>query len=159
MIGALEPVWRQFSETYLSIRQALGEMSDDRLLWTPGPKATSAASIVRHIARANLVYCSQIEGNPARAVLPEEEPDRAQLLELLDRSEERVRSVFDQATEEELRALRAEDWGPLGYPVEGPLDGLWFAHQIVRHSAYHMGQIVYLLLLLEGERVQPEPVR
>ena len=37
----------------------------------------------------------------------------------------------------------AEDWNPLGPPVEGPLDALWFAHQIVRHSAYHLGQVSY----------------
>ena len=34
--------------------------------------------------------------------------------------------------------------------VQGPLDAMWFAQQIVRHSAYHLGQINYILLLLEG---------
>jgi hypothetical protein len=34
--------------------------------------------------------------------------------------------------------------------VLGPLDALWFCNQIVRHTAYHLGQINYILLLLEG---------
>jgi hypothetical protein len=41
--------------------------------------------------------------------------------------------------------------GPLGPEVQGPLDAMWFAQQIVRHSAYHLGQINYILRLLEGE--------
>jgi hypothetical protein len=32
--------------------------------------------------------------------------------------------------------------------VAGPLDSLWFAHQMVRHTAYHLGQVNYLHLLL-----------
>jgi hypothetical protein len=32
----------------------------------------------------------------------------------------------------------------------GPLDALWFAGQMVRHSVYHPGQINYILRLLKG---------
>src|SRR5438105_3413686 len=119
MVDLLEPVSKQFTETYDSIRHALAEVPDDRLNWTPGPKATSVVSIMRHIIHANLLYSTQIEGNPARPQLPAQ-PDRTQLLQLLDESQQRVHEVFEKATVDELRAVRAEGWGPLGYDVEGP---------------------------------------
>ena len=57
-------------------------------------------------------------------------------------------------TPERLRQIRADRWGPLGPEVPGPLDALWFALQMMRHSAYHLGQINVYLLLLEGESGQ-----
>jgi uncharacterized damage-inducible protein DinB len=152
MIRELEPVWKQFGETYDALRQALAEVPDERLHWKPGPQATTVAGITQHITRGNRAYASMIDGRRDDRGAVEEAPDRARLLELIAESEARVRSVFDALPAEDLRRKRADHWGPLGPRVEGPLDALWFAQQIVRHSAYHLGQINYILRLLEGER-------
>src|SRR5438309_1547138 len=150
MIAELEPVWKQFTETYDALRQALAEVPDDRLSWRPGPAATTAALITQHIARANRAYAAKIDGSAFTIPPYEEQMSRERLLELLAVSEERVREVFEQLPAEELRRTRADRRRPLGPEVEGPLDALWFAQQMVRHSAYHLGQINYILLLLEG---------
>jgi hypothetical protein len=82
----------------------------------------------------------------------EERPSRQRLLERLEESEGCVRDAFEGMTLEALLQTRADCWRPLGPEVEGPLDALWFALQMVRHSAYHLGQINVYLLLWEGER-------
>lgn len=150
MLPELQPVWQQFQETYTVLRAALAVLPDDRLTWRPAPGATSAALIAQHIARANLRYASLMEGNPRRPEWElEEEALRERIRERLDASEARVRACFEGMTAEALRCVRADDWGPLSGPgVTGPLDSLWFAHQMVRHSAYHLGQIHYIHLLL-----------
>jgi uncharacterized damage-inducible protein DinB len=150
MIAELEPVWKQFTETYDALRQALAEVPDDRLSWRPSPAATTAAHITQHIVRANRAYAAKIDDSTATHLPYEEQMSRERLLELLAVSEERVREVFEQLPAEDLRRTRADGRRALGPEVEGPLDALWFAHQIVRHSAYHLGQINYILLLLEG---------
>ena len=150
MTRELEPVWKQFTETYDALREALAVVPDDRLAWKPGPAARSAGTIVAHIVGANRRYCSLAAGAglPSRSL--EEIPGRRGLLELLQESEEHVREVFERLSPEGLRRQCANDWSPLGPTVQGPLDGLWFCHQIVRHTAYHLGQINYILLLIEG---------
>jgi uncharacterized damage-inducible protein DinB len=151
MIAELEPVWKQFAETYDALRQALAEVPDDRLSWRPGPKANTVAWMVQHIARGNIVYAMMALGERGQRWELEERPSRQRLLERLDESEGRVRDAFERMTPEALWQTRADRWGPLGPEVEGPLDSLWFAMQMVRHSAYHLGQINVYLLLLEGE--------
>lgn len=146
----LEPIWKQLGETYAALRQALAEVPDDRLTWRPGPKANSVAWMVQHIARANWRYAYRMEhGEQGPQLEIEETADRGQLLSSLEQSERRVREVFERMTPEALRKVCADRWGPLGPAVEGPLDALWFALQIVRHSAYHLGQVNVNLLLLE----------
>ena len=155
MIRELEPAWKQFTETYDALRQALAEVPDDRLHWKPGPAATTAALITQHIARANRAYASTIDGSSFARPPYEEAPSRERLLELLAASEQRVQEVFEQLPAEDLRCKRADRWSPLGPEVQGPLDAMWFAQQMVRHSAYHLGQINYILLLIEGESSSP----
>ncbi len=147
VIDELEPVWKQFAETYDTLRQVLGEMTDEQLAWQPGPEARCAAAIAHHLARGNMSYCRQVgaEGTvPPREAPP---PGRDELMDLLAQSEERVHTTYERLSTEDLRRVCADDWWPLGTPVEGPLDGLWFCNQMVRHSAYHLGQIVYITLL------------
>jgi uncharacterized damage-inducible protein DinB len=151
MIPELEPVWKQFTETYDALRQALAEVPEDRLHWKPGPQATTVAEITQHIAGANRRYAAMIDGSAVTRGPLEEAPTRGRLLELVTESEARVQSVFEQLPADDLRRSRADQWNPLGPRVEGPLDALWFAGQMVRHSAYHLGQINYILRLLEGE--------
>lgn len=151
MISELEPVWKQFTETYDALRQALAEVPDDRLHWKPGPQATTVSEITQHIAGGNRRYAAMIDGIPLVRGPLEEGLGHARLLQLLAESEERVRSVFEALPAEDLHRKRADDWNPLGPEVEGPLDALWFGQQMVRHSAYHLGQINYILRLLEGE--------
>jgi uncharacterized damage-inducible protein DinB len=152
MIAELEPIGKQFTETYDALRQALAEVPDDRLHWQPGPAANSVATIVQHIAGANVRYAGMmLRGEPGERRKPEERPSREWLLERLEQSERQVRETFERMSPEALLLPRAERWGPLGPEVQGPLDALWFALQIVRHSAYHLGQINVYLLLLEGE--------
>ena len=149
MLAELTPIWKQFEETYAALRPALTAVPDDWLAWCPAPGATCVAAIVQHIAGANVRYCNWIEhGERGRAWEVEEHADRDLLLQRLALSEERVRACFTGLDEAGLRRVIAERWHPLGPEVKGPLDALWFAHQIVRHSAYHLGQIYYILLLL-----------
>jgi uncharacterized damage-inducible protein DinB len=152
MIGELEPVWKQFQETYHALRLALAEVPDERLHWRPGPAANSVAGIVQHTARANIRYAEVMEaGQRGERWEVEESPPRDRLLERLAESERHVQGTFERMTPEVLCQPRADRWNPLGPEVLGPLDTLWFAHQIVRHSAYHLGQVNVYLLLLEGE--------
>jgi uncharacterized damage-inducible protein DinB len=147
----LEPIWRQFAETYEALRLALAEVPDARLTWQPGPHANSVAEIIQHIVRANIRYAHVMEaGETTRRPEAEAAPDRARLLARLEESEQAVRQTFERMTPEALRRVCADGWNPLGPAVEGPLDAGWFALQIVRHSAYHLGQINVYLLLLEG---------
>jgi len=40
--------------------------------------------------------------------------------------------------------------------VAGPLDSIWFLEQMIRHKAYHLGQINYLdLMLTDGPPEAP----
>jgi uncharacterized damage-inducible protein DinB len=149
MIAELKPVWKQFEETYSALRQALTAVPDDWLLWRPALGATCVATIAQHVAGANVRYCNMIEhGERGRSWDVDDHADRELLLQRLALSEERVRSCLEGIDEAELRRVVAERWHPLGQEVKGPLDVLWFAQQIVRHSAYHLGQINYILLLL-----------
>jgi uncharacterized damage-inducible protein DinB len=151
MVPELEPIWKQFAETYDALRQALAEVPDERLVWRPGPKANTVAWMVQHIARGNIVYAMMALDERGERWELEERPSRQRLLERLDESEGRVRNAFERITPAALRQTRADGWGPLGPEVRGPLDALWFAMQMVRHSAYHLGQINVYLLLWEGE--------
>lgn len=150
MTTELEPVWKQFAETYDALREALAEVRDDRLAWKPCPTATSALGIVAHVVRANRRYSSLAAGTGLPSAPPEELAGRDRMLDRLRESEEYVRGVFEQLSPDDLRRTCADDWNPLGPPVAGPLDALWFCHQIVRHTAYHLGQINYISLLVEG---------
>jgi len=150
MTPELEPVRKQFEETYDALRGALAELPDDRLDWKPCPAATSPLAIVAHIIRANRRYSRLAAGADLPGGPPEQFPSRARMMERLSESEAQVRSVFEQLSSDDLKRTCAADWAPLGPEVAGPLDALWFCHQIVRHTAYHLGQINYLLLLLEG---------
>jgi uncharacterized damage-inducible protein DinB len=150
MTSELEPVWKQFAETYDALREALAEVPDDRLAWKACPTATSALAIVAHVVRANRRYSSLAAGAGLPTAPAEEIPGRERMLELLRDSQDQVREVFERLSPEELQRPCASDWSPLGPEVQGPLDALWFCHQIVRHTAYHLGQINYISLLLEG---------
>lgn len=147
MIQELQAVWKQFEETYAAIRESLAIIPDDKLVWQAGPNSSSASVIVRHIGRANLVYCHEIERTERDLGDPNQQQTREQLQSLLDRSETRVRDVFSAASVEDTREPRADDWAPLGKNIDGPFDAIWFAHQMVRHSAYHLGQLNYLIQL------------
>jgi uncharacterized damage-inducible protein DinB len=151
VISELESVWKQFDETYAALREALAQVPDDRLTWRPGPKASPVAGILQHLARANVHYACVMDGGHYERWEPEESPSRQRLLERLEQSEQRVRECFERMTSELLRQTRAERWRPLGPEVQGPLDALWFALQMVRHSAYHLGQLNVYLLWWEGE--------
>lgn len=152
MIPELEPIWRQLQETYAAIRDALAQVPDERLHWKPGPAASNVGWIVQHLARANLVYANFMEhGSRGQHPEFEEMPSRRHLLDRLAQSEQGVRESFERMTAEALRQIRADGWSPLGPDVKGPLDGLWFALTMVRHSAYHLGQINVYLLIWEGE--------
>jgi uncharacterized damage-inducible protein DinB len=147
MIGELQPIWKQFEETYAPLREWLAAIPDDRLKETPAEGVASASKIIRHICRGNLVYSHMIERSERALGDIPIEPDRQELLELIDRSERRVREAFEAVTEQNAHEPRAGDWSPLGPPVAGPLDAVWFALQIVRHSAYHLGQVSYIMQL------------
>ena len=97
-------------------------------------------------------------GQPGPGIELTESPSRELLLRAnwrLRRGE--VQETFEQLTPAGLRQVRADGWRPLGLPVEGPLDSLWFAMQVVRHSAYHLGQMNVYLLMWEDELCDASP--
>ena len=152
MTSELEPVWKQFAETYAALREALAEVPDARLSWKPGPATNGVDGIVQHVIRGNTVYANFMERGERGAVgEPEANPSRQSLLARLDESEQRVREQFERMTSETVRQVRAPRWQPLGPEAEGPHDALWFAMQMVRHTAYHLGQVNLYLLIWEGE--------
>jgi uncharacterized damage-inducible protein DinB len=151
MLVALGPVRKQFCETCDAVRQVLAEFPDERLLRTPGPGSNSVAAIVQDIARTNWVYARVMEhGEWGQSWELEENPSRDRLMERLAESEQQVCETFERMTPDGLRQTRAERWWALGLPAEGPLDSLWFAMEMVRHAAYHLGQLNVYLLMLEG---------
>lgn len=147
MIAELQPVWKQLQETYAAIRESLAAVPEEKLHWCPGEGCSTIAQMVRHIARANLIYCHVIERTERNLALVEQPLSRETLHTMLDGSERRTHDVFDALTQEDAHVPRADDWQPLGPLVEGPLDAVWFAQQIVRHSAYHLGQLNYVMWL------------
>jgi uncharacterized damage-inducible protein DinB len=153
VIREIEPVWKQFQETYHVLRGALAQVPDERLAWRPGGKANSIAAIVQHIISANRRYVGVIEvseGNPSVAAA--QPVTRTGLLQFLDESERHVRQALERLTPERLNEPRADRWGDWDDGSQGnTLDVLWFAMQMVRHSAYHLGQINLYLLMLEKD--------
>lgn len=160
MIAELKPVWKQFQETYQALRDSLGQAPEHRLEWRPGEKASSIAHIVQHVISANYGYVNMME-QVVREVAWEYHDHRGRgwLLERLNESEKTVRDAFEHLSAGDLNRTCAREWHPLNEqpPVEGPLDALWFALQIVRHTAYHLGQVNLYLLLLEDD--PPESLR
>jgi uncharacterized damage-inducible protein DinB len=151
MIDELMPIWRQLGETYDALRGALMEVPEDRLTWKPGPKANTIAAILHHTTLTNCRLAEEMEhrGRGERWDVGES-PSREQLMEWLDKSLRRVGETFERMTHEGLRRTCADRWRPLGPELEGPFDARWFAYNMVRHTAYHLGQINVYVLLLEG---------
>lgn len=157
MLDTLKPVWKQFEETYQDLRYALAAVSDDDLTWSPGGEARSVAGLIQHIASANFLYMRILEGDMREHTWEfQDAPTRTWLEERLDESERDVQEVFDAITAGSLAYPRADDWSPLSDVnlVVGPLDGLWFALQAVRHTAYHLGQLNVYLLMRTARRAE-----
>jgi hypothetical protein len=151
MLEELKPVWRQLQEIYDALDAVMRAIPDGRLDWKPAPAATTAGYLAQHIARANITYSNIMEsGERGRRFEAEPGIPREAVLERVRMSRDRVLAVFDTLPLERLHAPCADDWAGLGPVVEGPLDALWFARLMVSHSAYHVGQLNYISLLLEG---------
>lgn len=145
MNEALKPVWKQFVETHNALIAILNEISDERMHWSPTPANWTPARIATHIAGGNVHYANLMEtGESGENLAVGPHAKRAELLNLLDRSLDRVRTVLRDLPPERLRAVCATDWEPLGRVVKGDHDALWFAMQMVRHTAYHVGQLTYI---------------
>ena len=148
MIDSLEHVLKRWDETHDAIVDWLAQFPEERLTWSPGGAATSAGGILAHISRANHVYASMALGEAIdRPVF--HVTNREQAEQVIAKGDAAVRRALETLCEEDLSVVRADDWGPLGPLVSGPLDSLWFLEQMIRHSAYHLGQLWYLSLLLE----------
>lgn len=150
MLEELRSVWGQLTEIYDALDAVLAEIPNERLDWRPSPHATTAGFLAQHIGRANITYANLMQTGE-RGQRYEAEPglSRAAILERLRLSRERVRAVFETLPLDRLHAPCADAWPGLGPAVEGPLDALWFARLMVSHSAYHVGQLNYISLLLE----------
>ncbi|HEY3269336.1 MAG TPA: DinB family protein [Armatimonadota bacterium] len=151
MIEELRPVYQQLEETYDALRAVLEEIPDDRLDWRPAKGMLSASELTQHIARANRTYGRVIFAEPKGDRPPWVQGlGRSELLERVEASLTLAREDFEAITPERLHAPCADHWGPFVIPVQGPLDTLWFAINMVRHTAYHVGQLNTYSLLLEG---------
>ena len=147
MISDLQVVWQQSAETYAVFRELLEGTTTEKLYVRPTEDIWSISDIAQHIARANIVYAMVMEGHEPFRREPTDRPSLVELLEYINYSETFVQEVFERSTTESLQLVRADDWNPLGPDVSGPLNSFWFALQIVRHTAYHVGQISYSLQL------------
>ena len=149
MIAELLPVYKRWEETRAAINDWLAQFPDDRFAWRPAPHATTAAEILAHVARAERNYAFTARGLPFERITPSVH-DGSTALTALDWSAGFVREAFEAMTPETLVIVRADEWNPLGPKVEGPLTSLWFLEQMTRHGAYHLGQLWYLSMMLEG---------
>ena len=149
MIDTLQPVLARWEETHLSLVDCLNQFPEDRFLWRPAPRATTAAEIVTHTARAEIHYGCRILDQPREPFEPEV-LDRASALAVVEQAAEQARAIFYQLRTEDLDRVIAEVWHPLTARVEGKMTPLWFLEQMNRHKAYHLGQLWYLSLMLES---------
>jgi hypothetical protein len=151
MLNELATIWNQLVETYEALEAVLDEIPDARLDWRPAPEATTASEIIQHIARANITYANIMQTGES-GVRPQIQPGLARqaIVERVRTSHDRVRDVYESLPLDRLHAPCADDWAPFGPSVPGPLDALWFAHLMLRHTAYHVGQLNYIVLLNSG---------
>jgi uncharacterized damage-inducible protein DinB len=156
MIPELEAVWTQFTETYAALRRSLEAIPDDRLHWRPAPAAMTVAEITQHVIDANRRLINRLLGDGAPGALVEDVPGQERLLEQLEEGERRVEAALAQLTAEDLCRRSDGRWSPIGdLEVHGVRDGRWFAYQMVRHTAYHLGQIDGIRWLLEAAEAPP----
>src|SRR5690349_12804921 len=140
MIPALRPIFRHLEETYEAVRISIESAGERGLGWTPSPDAPTFARITEHIASANHTYATVIGPADVRRTWEyDSSPTREWLLARLDESLATARQTIAGVTEENLYDSRADDWCPNcdEQEIQGPLDALWFAQQMVRHTAYH----------------------
>ena len=143
MIPELEPVWKRWEETHVALLEAIDGLPADRWQWRPTPGATTAGEIIAHIARAEARYAAVI----AAETLPEprwQVHDREAARHAVGSAADAARTRVEQLTVADLTRPCAQHWHPLGPRVEGPLDVRWFIEQMIRHKAYHLGQLNYI---------------
>jgi uncharacterized damage-inducible protein DinB len=158
----LIPVWKRCRETHEALLDCLTRFPEDRFTWRPAPCARTAAEIIAHVARGECLYALCLKpnapGQPPIAYPGTEEAavpgslvpkDRDSSLHVIELAFDFAARVVSGATEADLERVAADDWNPLGPEVEGPLTGLWFIEQMNRHKAYHLGQLWYLISMLE----------
>lgn len=150
MIAELEMVSRQLGEVYAAMLVALAQIPDDRLNWRPTGECMTASLLAQHMGRANVTYSQFMEFGERRpqAGYVEDAP-REMLLSRMETSLMQVREAFERITPERLLETAADDWEPIGAEIPGPLTPLWFACTMLTHSAYHVGQMNTLALLIE----------
>lgn len=144
MLTTLQPIVRQLEETYDAVAISVKAMGEEGLGWKAGPELRTFALIAEHIANANLVYASMIGPADVRRTWElDPAPAEEWLLARLTESMETSCAVLEAITEERLLESRADDWRPNcpEQEIMGPLDALWFTQQMVRHTAYHLGQL------------------
>jgi len=154
MIPELIPALRQLEENYEALRISLDSVPDDKLGWSPGGDTNPISVIVQHIARGNLVYATMIGPTDQRPPWrPEPSISRQDLLGRLDNSLATSRDTLAGVTAENLRESRCDDWCPNcdEQLIQGPLDAEWFALQMARHTAYHLGQVNLYLRMLDNK--------
>lgn len=161
MLPNLEPVWKRCRETHAALLDCLNRFPDDRFTWRPAPAARTAAWIVAHIADGECLYAEMLNpnapprpaiaypGSPAATTGALVPSDRETALCVVELAFTYAEGVVSGATEADLVRIAADDWNPLGPDLQGPFDGLWFIEQMNRHKAYHLGQLWYLITLLE----------
>lgn len=151
MLDVFVPVFRQLEETVDAVRIAIELAGPNRLGWRPSPDTPTFAEIVEHIANGNLAYATVIgPANVRRKWEYEPSPAKEWLLARLDESLTASRVAIEGVTADNIHDSRADDWNPNceEQTIEGPLDALWFAMQMARHTAYHLGQLNFCLRLM-----------
>lgn len=145
---------RQLDETCEAVRISIDAAGAGRIAWKPAGNAPTFASIAQHIASGNLSYATVIGPNNVRRKWEvDSSPSMEWLVERLDESLATARRTLEGVTADNLHESRSDDWCPNceEQVITGPLDALWFAMQMVRHTAYHLGQLNLYLRIMPTE--------
>jgi len=144
------------------VMEALGEIPDARLHWKPSPASTSAAEIVWHMANTERRLAACVRGEDPRSL--NADAGTRDWIEAagvgtadtsaVPRDRAGLEAALANARQETLATL--ERVPPERLPEPGPPFGgqprsrAFYAHWIVIHQSYHVGQLFTLGALIRG---------
>jgi len=155
MLQDLSPTARQLTETFSVFRETIAGFPPGALDRQFGGRSQSVTDIVSHVVAAQHRYDSLIrktsDSPPSVPTLPSPATNLA-LCGALDLAVEEALACLEAVTPDTLHDPLAYTWGDWVADSSGnPLDARWFAGQMLRHAAYHLGQVNVYALMLASE--------
>lgn len=156
MIPELSTPAQQLRETFRLFQKAVGEVPETLLNQNFGGKTRSVAAIVGHVIAAQTRYETLVQNGIDGGEIPTVEfpiVSHATLVDALEQSLAGGLRCLENVAASEVGKPLAQWWGVwVGGKEETALDVTWFAAQMVRHAAYHCGQIYVYALMLEPRK-------